>query len=289
MQYKFSDLVDLSGFQQVIQSWYSVAGVATALLDTDRNSLCAVGWQDICDRYHHLSPKAGGRCTQSDGTVLSPVHEGSHVAHRCVNGLMNCAMPVVVKGEHVASLFMGQFLHEPPDEAFFRQQAQELGVDDQTYLAALRQVPIIAKQRLLVVMEAQTRLAQMLATMGLEHKQLLGASATFNADLIKAQQHIALLLHTAQTASSSLAPAQVLQRVADAMAKAVDAPYCGIYLMDTERGVLVPHVVRAPSTDDLAGLRERHLDPALDYLAAEALQRQAPAAWYNAAADPLDD
>ena len=38
MQYRFSDLVDLSGFQQVMQSWYSVAGVATALLDTERNS-----------------------------------------------------------------------------------------------------------------------------------------------------------------------------------------------------------------------------------------------------------
>ena len=277
MQYRFSDLVDLSGFQQVMQSWYSVAGVATALLDTERNSLCAVGWQDICARFHQLSPEAGGRCTYSDDTILSHLREGSYVAHQCVNGLMNCAMPVVVNGEHVASLFMGQFLHEPPDEAFFRQQAHELGVDEAAYLAALRQVPIISEERLLAVMAAQTRLAQMLATMGLEHKQILGTSATFNTDLIKAQQHIALMLHTAQTASGSLEPVQVLERAADAMVTAVDASYCGIYLMDTERGVLVPHVVRAPSADDLAGLRERHLDPALDSLAGEVLQRQAPA------------
>ena len=106
-------------------------------------------------------------------------------------------------------------------------------------------------------MAAQTRLAQMLATMGLEHKQLLGTSATFNADLIRAQQHIALMLHTAQMASSSLEPAQVLERVADAMVTAVGVPYCGIYLMDAERGVLVPHVVRGPLTEaNLDGLRE---------------------------------
>ena len=77
----------------------------------------------------------------------------------------------------------------------------------------------------------------------------------------------------------------MLERVADAMVTAVDAPYCAIYLMDTERGVLVPHVVRAPSTDDLAGLRERNLDPVLNSLVGEALQRQAPAVWYNAASD----
>jgi signal transduction histidine kinase/ligand-binding sensor protein len=290
MQYQFSELVDLSGFQQVMQSWYSVAGVATALLDTEGNSLCAVGWHDICTRFHHLSPQAEGRCDQSDDTLLSHLHEGSYAAHQCSKGLMNCAMPVVVKGEHVASLFMGQFLHEPPDEAFFRHQAQELGVDEQAYLAALRQVPIISKERLLAVMEAQIRLAQMLATMGLEHKQLLGTSATFNADLIKAQQHIALMLHMAQMASSSLEPAQVLERVADAMITAVNVPYCGIYLMDAERGVLVPRVVRGPLTEAaLDALREWHLDPAADSLAGEALQRQAPAVWYDAEADPRID
>jgi hypothetical protein len=42
MQYRFSDLLDLPSFQQMMQSWYGVAGVATALLDMDRNSLCAV-------------------------------------------------------------------------------------------------------------------------------------------------------------------------------------------------------------------------------------------------------
>ncbi len=287
MPYRFSELVDLPGFQQVMQSWYSVAGVATALLDTERNSLCAVGWQDICVRFHHLAPQAERRCTQSDDTLLIQLRQGDYAAHRCPNGLMNCAMPVVVKGEHVATLFMGQFLHEPPDEAFFRRQAQELGVDEQAYLAALRQIPIISKERLLVVMEAQTRLAQLLATMGLEHKQILGASATFNADLIKAQQHIALMLHMAQTASSSLEPNQVLERVADAMVAAVGVPYCGIYLMDAEHGVLVPHVVRAPLSEaGLAALREWQLDPALDSLAGEALQRQSPAVWYDAAADP---
>ena len=55
MQYRFAELVDLPGFQQVMQSWYSVAGVATALLDTDRHCLCAVGWQDI---LHAVSPPA---------------------------------------------------------------------------------------------------------------------------------------------------------------------------------------------------------------------------------------
>ena len=97
MQYRFAELVDLSGFQQVMQSWYSVAGVATALLDPDRNVLCAVGWQDICTRFHHLPEEAEGRCPYSDDNLFGNLREGEYVVHQCEHGLMNCAMPVLVR------------------------------------------------------------------------------------------------------------------------------------------------------------------------------------------------
>ncbi len=287
MQYPFSELVDLPGFQQVMQSWYSVAGVPTALLDTERKVLCAVGWQDICSRFHHLPAGAEGRCPYSDDYLFSHLRDGdTMVVHQCEHGLLNCAMPVSVRGEHVATLFMGQFLYAPPDEAESRRQAEALQVDAQAYLEALRQVPVIAEDRLRVVLTAQARLAQMLATLGWEHKQLIGTSATFNADLIRAQQHIALMLHTAQMANSALEPAQVLEQVADALATAVDVPYCGIYLLDPEREVLVPQVVRGPAEEGRRDSRERYLDPVIDSLAKEALDRQLPMAWVNAADDP---
>ncbi len=286
MQYRFAELVDLPGFQQVMRSWYSVAGVATALLDPERNVLCAVGWQEVCTRFHHLPSQAEGRCTYSDDYLFSHLREGEYVVHQCEHGLLNAAMPVMVKGEHVATLFMGQFLHTPPDEAESRRQAAVLQVDEQAYVEALQHMPVISEERLRVIVMAQTRLAQMLATLGWEHKQLLGTSATFNADLIRAQQHIALMLQMAQAASSALEPAQVLERVADALIAAVDVPYCGIYLLDPGRGEFVPQVVRGPAEEDRGSFRERYLDPVVNSLASEALERQSPAIWYNAADDP---
>jgi signal transduction histidine kinase/ligand-binding sensor protein len=286
MQYRFAELVDLPGFQQVMQSWYSVAGVATALLDPERNVLCAVGWQDICTRFHHLPAEAEGRCPLSDDILFSHLREGDMTVHQCEHGLLNCAMPVSIKGEHVATLFMGQFLHAPLDETESRRQAEDLQVDAEAYLEALRQVPVIAEERLRVVLTAQTRLAQMLATLGWEHKQLLGTSATFNADLLRAQQHIALMLHAAQTVNSMLEPAQLLEQVADALAVAVDVPYCAIYLLDAAREVLVPQVVRGPADEGRGDLRERLLDPIANSLAKEALELQSPAVWYDAADNP---
>ena len=104
MQYRISDLIDLPGFQQVMQAWYSVAGVATALLDIDRTSLCTVGWAEVCARFHHLSPQAERRCTLSDDALFNHLQADVYEEHPCVHGLMNCAMPVMVKGEHLATL-----------------------------------------------------------------------------------------------------------------------------------------------------------------------------------------
>jgi signal transduction histidine kinase/ligand-binding sensor protein len=284
MQYRFAELVDLPGFQEVMQSWYSVAGIATALLDTEGQVLCAVGWQDLCTRFHALPPEAAGRCPYSDDYLLSHSREGRLAVHACPQGLVNCAMPVLVKGQPIATLLMGQFLHAPPDAAFFRQQAQELGIDAEAYLAALQRVPIIAEERLRVIVTAQVQLAQMLGTLGWEHMQLMGASATFNADLLRAQQHIALMLHAAQTASSAVDPTEVLEWVTDALIEAVNVPYCGIYLLDPDRGVLVPHVVRGSLAADPT-LGETKMDPVFSSLVGEAVELQAPTVWYAGEAD----
>jgi signal transduction histidine kinase len=216
MPYQFAELVDLPAFQQMLQSWYRLTGVATALLDLERNSLCAVGWQDICARFHGLAPQAERRCNQCDQQLLGQLHDGSHVVAACSQGLMNCAMPVMVNGEQLATLFMGQFLHAPPDEAFFRRQAQALGVDEPAYLAALRQIPVISEERLLAALEAQTRLAQTLATLGLEHRQLRETSTAVNAGL----NSVALAVDNARLYEETrrrLAESEGLQRVASAL------------------------------------------------------------------------
>jgi hypothetical protein len=101
------------------------------------------------------------------------------------------------------------------------------------------------------------------------------------------QRRMALMLEAAQTASGSLELDQVLRRVAQGIAAAVGVRYCGIYLMDEERGVLVPRT----STGDLTGprldaFRTLCLDPATDPLVREVVERKEPVVSYDAQSDP---
>lgn len=166
-KYNFSDLVDLSLLRQLLNSFYQATGIPHAILDIENRILSRIGWQDICTRF---------RCEQSDSYIASHLFDGPYIGYKCLNGLMDYATPIIIEGQHLATIFHGQFIHEPPDEDFFRRQAQEYGFDEAAYLEALHRVPIISEDKIESIMFLYSQLGQFLAAMGLERKRQLEAA-----------------------------------------------------------------------------------------------------------------
>lgn len=65
-------------------------------------------------------------------------------------------------------------------------------------------------------------------------------AAEASRHLREEQERTALMLETAQAASGSLELDEVLHRVARGLASAVGVRHCGIYLVDEEKGLLIP-------------------------------------------------
>ena len=61
-------------------------------------------------------PETSKKCTISD-TLLAGKMEAGEKYHfyKCLNGLIDVAVPIIIKGEHIANLFSGQFFFEEPD------------------------------------------------------------------------------------------------------------------------------------------------------------------------------
>jgi len=176
IKYRFSDLVDIELLQQLLHSFYIATGIPHTIRDVDYNILSMSGWQDICTRFHRVCPQTEERCQQSDRYISDYLHEKSYVGYKCLNGLMDYASPIIIEGHHLATLFMGQILHDQPDEVFFGQQAQQFGFDQTAYLDALHQVPIIPEEQVKSIMEFYSQLGQVLAYIGLEKKLKLEAA-----------------------------------------------------------------------------------------------------------------
>ena len=148
-KYKLQDLIDVGKFQSLLNKLSEVSCFTTAILDNDGTILTSTAWQDVCTNFHRVHPESGMRCKQSDLHILKHIHEANPAfCYKCENGLIDCAMPIIIDDIHYGNFFTGQFLFEPPDLEFFKKQARIYGFDEDAYLEAVKRVPVWDKEQL---------------------------------------------------------------------------------------------------------------------------------------------
>ncbi|MHB8127147.1 MAG: PocR ligand-binding domain-containing protein [Desulfitobacteriaceae bacterium] len=150
----------------------------SSVIDTKANILIGVGWQDICTKFHRVNNETELLCRQSDMHLekyqrkrLSNIEP--YIYYSCPNGLIDVVAPIIIDGEHLATIFTGQFLFEEPDIEQFCKQARRYGFDEEEYLEALTKVPIFSKNKLDSAMRFFLQLADMLAEMGIAQLRLI--------------------------------------------------------------------------------------------------------------------
>ncbi|MDD2390603.1 MAG: PocR ligand-binding domain-containing protein [Desulfobacterales bacterium] len=173
-QYSFSDLLDIDQIQQMMDLFYKATGIPVGIIDIDGDILVATGWQDICLKFHRLHPDTCRRCRESDDYIKSHLEPGKYIEYRCKNGLWDLGVPITVSGSHLATLFLGQFFYEDeqPDIDFFRKQADAFGFEVQSYLDALKRVPIFSREKVRAIMEFYVGFVNFLSALGLKNLAL---------------------------------------------------------------------------------------------------------------------
>lgn len=239
MKYRFSDLVDLDRFRSMLKSFYEATGILHGLVDSENQVISAIGWQEACTRFHRVHPRTNERCLESNRYLAEHLGDGAFVGYACGNGLMDYATPIVVEGQQLATLYFGQLFHEPPDMEFFRRQARECGFDEEEYLAVIRKVPIIARERIEPIMAFYVQLAQMLARSGLDRMRALEAEHRLddiNRDLaLRVEERTAEL-----KAKNEMLAGEIRERqeAEDALQAVLDSSPIGISLSNRDRGVI---------------------------------------------------
>jgi PAS domain S-box-containing protein len=179
MKYKFSEIVDISKLQKLMEGFYSTTNILSAVLDSDANILIAVGWQGICTKFHRTNKQTELLCKQSDLYIKKYIEnnldncESANICYTCANGLVDVAAPIIIDGEHLATVYTGQFLFEEPNIEQFREQAKKYGFNEEEYVDALKKVPIYTKEKVYSIMNYVKQIAEMLVQMGLAQLRLI--------------------------------------------------------------------------------------------------------------------
>lgn len=166
MKNNILSFIDFDRVNTLLEGFNQTTGFVTAILDLEGNVLSKSGWRQICTDFHRINPETAKNCTVSDTVLANKMIDGEkYHFYRCLNGLVDVAVPLVIRGNHVGNLFSGQFFFEKPEFEFFEKQAKKYGFDKRSYLNALEKVPIISQKEVKTAMDFLLNMTEMISEM----------------------------------------------------------------------------------------------------------------------------
>ena len=191
MKSRILDYFDFERSNILLEGFNKATGFATAIVDLDGNILSKSGWRQICTDFHRKNPETASNCNISDTALANKIkNDEKYHFYKCINGLVDVGFPIVIRGEHIANLFSGQFFFEEPDISLFKKQAKTFRFEEQTYLEALGKVPVVSKEKVDVAMNFLLSITQMIIEMTaekLDHIDLIEAIKESEAALQESQ------------------------------------------------------------------------------------------------------
>ncbi len=166
--YGILDLVDIDTLRRIFEKFTEATGFTIGFLDhPEMNILISSGWRRICTELHRSHPDSLENCLRSNKHLLNQLDDPSKViVEACDNGLVDCAIPIIIDGKHIASLATGQLFLEKPDMEKFRKQAIAFGFEQEEYLEEVRNIPVISEDYLKKVTDFLGEIAQNISEQG---------------------------------------------------------------------------------------------------------------------------
>ena len=162
-------LIDFEKVDTLLEGFNKTTGFVTAILDLEGNILSKSGWRPICTQFHRINPQTSKNCLVSDTILANKMGEGEkYHFYKCLNGLIDVALPIKIYGEHIANLFSGQFFFEEPDIAFFEEQAKNNGFNNDDYFTALKKVPIVSEEKVKIAMDFLLNMTQLISELAFQ-------------------------------------------------------------------------------------------------------------------------
>jgi PAS domain S-box-containing protein len=166
MKSKILKLIDFEKVGILLEGFNRTTGFVTAIIDLEGNVLSNSGWRRICTEFHRINPETAQKCRISDTELANKMADGEKFhSYKCLNGLVDVAVPLVIRGEHIANIFSGQFIFEESDRDFFQKQANKYGFDEKKYLEALGKVPVVSKEKVKVAMDFLLNMTRLISEM----------------------------------------------------------------------------------------------------------------------------
>ena len=153
---EYGEYIDLSNVTALIDGVFNSTGFVSCIINYKGEISAKAGHRRLCAEFHRCNNECAAQCLSSTKELgqKSITQKALYYYQLCYSGLVEIIIPILVNNRHLANLFTGQFFFEEPDLSVFKKQASQYGFDETSYLEAVREVPIINKEKAIKTIES---------------------------------------------------------------------------------------------------------------------------------------
>lgn len=239
-----SDLIDIKFLQELQDVFAKTVNIASIMVDDNGPITEPSNFTDFCIKYTRGSQLGYKRCNDCDircGKIAAET--GKPAIYNCHSGLTDFAVPIVVDGQHIASILSGQVLTEPPDEKHFRKIAKELEIDEDEYIEALRKIKIVPIETINAAANLLYFVANTISEISLK-----------NLELIKKNKREELAGQIVEKIRSTLDPEEIKKYFVEITRDYFDADRCLFVDYDKATKMFIPFRLEKLKSPDIPSL-----------------------------------
>ncbi|MDP4089771.1 MAG: PocR ligand-binding domain-containing protein [Bacillota bacterium] len=179
---EISDVIDINLLQTFQDNFATGMNIASVTVDKNGNPVTKPSsYTRFCMDFTHSTKVGDGRCALSHKKGgEETARTGRPYIYTCHAGLIDFAAPILVDGHLIGTILGGQILTSAPDEIKFRKTADEIGVDQEGYVKAVKNVYMTKEENVKAAAEVLFIVANALSKTGYEQLRLSTMSQTLS-------------------------------------------------------------------------------------------------------------
>lgn len=184
-------LYETEKIQTLLDDLQQAVGIRAALMGCDGRLVAAGSHNTLCGQYFLAQEHAYHQCVASRCTLAKQAEKSRQICQKtCPHGLTDAVVPLIANDHCLGYLILGQVFLEPPNLDTFRGLAEQYGFDQEPFLEAVMQVPVLSREQFARHLKLMTSLVSLLVDKGIARRE-----ADENADKLR---ETALLLNQSQ-------------------------------------------------------------------------------------------
>jgi two-component system, sensor histidine kinase len=161
-------LLDTNGIQQTLDSFYELTGISAAIVDASGDIILSSVRPLLCSQFYDSRDRTINSCRLSRALLQNKeIVSDQHETRLCPHGLLDAIEPIVIQGERLGALLIGQVFAEKPDLDFYRKDSEQYGFDKETFFSALESVPVVERRRFEQAVHHMVSLTKLLVEQGM--------------------------------------------------------------------------------------------------------------------------